>query len=133
MRLRLLLKLLIICLAMVMAGGTTMAWYSLQIKKTAGEGDVGAGPVFTVNKNGAQKIITMNRNKADWNNIRFCVADTNGIETPYHQAEYAAASAIQPADMPPWPEAIESGEECDLRRISKSPPIRAGPEPRGPL
>ena len=47
MRLRILVKVLIISLAIAMAGGTTMVWYSLQTKKAAGQSDAETKPILT--------------------------------------------------------------------------------------
>lgn len=112
-----------------MAGGTTMVWYSLQTKKAAGQSDAETKPILTVNNREAEKIIIMNRNPADKNNILVYIPDTNGIETPYLRAEYAD----RPLDVPFKPAAFELEAARGFRRIFGNPPIRAAPEPRGPL
>lgn len=129
LRLRILFKVLIIGLAIVMAGGTTMIWYSLQTKKAAGEGDAATKPILTVNKSEAGKNVIMNLNPAGRNNILFCTLDINGTWTSCLRAGYA----VQPAETLFEPIAFESEQANGFRRIYGNPPIRAAPEPRGPL
>lgn len=128
MRLRILVKALIIGLAIVVAGWTTMIWYSVSTKKAAGEDDAETKPIVTVNKSEAGNSIITNWNPANKNNALFYVLDT-GTETPYLRAEYADQLTYIPFELTAFTPAAEIG----FWRIFGNPPARAAPEPRGPL
>ena len=106
-----------------------MVWCSLQTKKAAGGSDAETKPILTVNKRETGKNIIMNRNPAKGNGALFYLTSTTGIETSNLRAGYA--DRLTYISFEPTEYTLEARE--GYRRILGNPPIRAAPEPRGPL